>query len=859
MPNENNIETIKGIINMTSEVQYSSYIQGEYFEYCVRGVNASVHVIRNEIILYGKKGKKMFFYYIKEGSGYDLTINEADDKDEEISCKLVKENINICAIPQNGQIRLKFILHIYFDRTVKGMMEKYSKDIDQFNNHENAILYDTENSKYKITCARRKDNCSIECLAVYLNINYNFRTSSFEVNLINIDNYQSTYTNNLDNCNYTRYNSEYLICCGKTNSIDCNRRFWNFSLINNFAINLPGKISNMTIESSQDNIKLLYSNETENENGLYEYNIYPPKCNSTYIEITTNGKGELNLNELYERVTDTKYYITIKDLPTSYVNVKINNEIFNGGTIDSFLLENKENILTFTSYTDQRAKFLDMPFNISIEESYPMQCKIRLSIKSCYKTCHSCSIKGDLSDKDNHNCIQCKEGYYPFSENGKNCYTLEEGNNHTNWYFDESSQYFGLCHSSCKSCSGPLEQNCLTCDDSDSENPKYLYNGKCIAQCPEGTFISTDSNENKICKNCYKNCKTCDDSGNAGDMKCTSCPDNNIKYLHNCYEISDSNIKSFYDPEDNTKITSCFQLHEKYIKDTEYECIDEYEENYYISNPVTGLVSQCDSNCKTCSQTSTNCLSCADELYLQEGQSVSNCPSNYYIDNKNCFKCHDNCLSCNTGKILDESGKLISMSCLTCIETPQMIKNEENCFPVDIYQNDKITFNINEIDSTKTIGNCYDFGKAIFHGTYECISKPSNTYYVLKNEDNTGVIKNCDVACDTCLGEKTEEDTNCINCAPGYAKIKETDTNCILESLIPTEPPIITEKPTEKILPESPKDGKCPENLFKTLAGECVSNCPSGTYQFLLNHTCLESCPDNYKVNNAQTRCIKIK
>ena len=65
-----------------------------------------------------------------------------------------------------------------------------------------------------------------------------------------------------------------------------------------------------------------------------------------------------------------------------------------------------------------------MPFNLSIEESYPMQCKIRLSIKSCYKTCHSCSIKGDLSDKDNHICIQCKEGYYPFLENGKNCYTF---------------------------------------------------------------------------------------------------------------------------------------------------------------------------------------------------------------------------------------------------------------------------------------------------------------------------------------------------------------------------------------------------------------------------------------------------
>ena len=352
-------------------------------------------------------------------------------------------------------------------------------------------------------------------------------------------------------------------------------------------------------------------------------------------------------------------------------------------------------------------------------------------------------------------------------------------------------------------------------------------------------------------------------SGNANDMKCTSCPDNNIKYLKNCYEISNPNDKSFYDPEDNAKITSCFQLHTKYIKDNAYECISEYEENYYISNEVTGVVSECDSNCKTCSQSSTTCTSCSEELYLQEGHCGTSCPSNYYKQGKNCFKCHDNCLTCEAEKILDESDKLISMNCLTCINSPQMIKNEQNCFPLDIYQNNKITFNINEIDSSKTIGNCLDFGKAIFYETYECITKPSNTFYVLSNEENTDVIKYCDTACDTCLGEKINEDTNCINCAPGYAKIKETDTNCILKSLIPTERPI-EQKVTEKIIPEPEPQNtvnikeKCPENLFETLTGECVIDCPRGTYQFMPNRKCLESCRENYKVNNAKNRCIKV-
>ena len=571
---ENEISTINGIINLTSEVQYSDYIQAKKYSTGTRGANASVEILQNEVIIYGKNGQKIFFHYIKEKNSYNLIINDVDD-DKQISCKLAKQSINICALSQNGQIKLKFIAHIFFSRSEKdiGLDEKYSMDISQLNNHENAIIYDTENSQYKIICANKKGESNIECLAIYFDISSGLVSGkmeySFNVNIIEINDYQGSFKNGLDNCNFTRFNSEYLICCGKTNSIKCTRRYWNFSLINDFTINLPGKISNLTLKSNEDNMQLLYYSQTESENSLYEYSIYPPTCIETSLELTTYGTGELNINDLFQRVTDTNYYISFKDIPTNHGFVKVNDESFVGRTsVDPILLEDKENIFYFVSVNNEWAKFQNMFYNISIEESYPIQCKLKLIIKLCYKSCKGCTIKGELSDENNHNCVQCADGYYPFQESGTNCYTMEEGNTHTNWYFNDASKFFGLCHSTCGTCSGPLETNCLSCDVTEESNNKFLYEGKCLSQCPEGTFSTTDSDGKKICSKCYKNCKTCEQSGDYQDMKCISCQENNIIYENNCYEICNENDKSFYDPEDNSIITSCYELLGKYIKDT---------------------------------------------------------------------------------------------------------------------------------------------------------------------------------------------------------------------------------------------------------------------------------------------------
>ena len=104
------------------------------------------------------------------------------------------------------------------------------------------------------------------------------------------------------------------MCCGKTNVIKCERRNKNFTLIEHFSLNLPGKISNLTLESFEDHLKLIYSNETS----LYEYFIYQPICVGKTTEINEIVGGKVNINDLFERKTNTKYYFVEKNFPISY-------------------------------------------------------------------------------------------------------------------------------------------------------------------------------------------------------------------------------------------------------------------------------------------------------------------------------------------------------------------------------------------------------------------------------------------------------------------------------------------------------------------------------------------------------------
>ena len=230
---------------------------------------------------------------------------------------------------------------------------------------------------------------------------------------------------------------------------------------------------------------------------------------------------------------------------------------------------------------------------------------------------------------------------------------------------------------------------------------------------------------------------------------------------------------------------------------------------YFLSNITTGVFSPCHSDCKTCSknytQDNTNCDICLNQdYYYINGNCLENCPNGYYLyennnldDNKKiCKKCYEKCFKCNEEPIYNNL-QLYNMNCLSCKK--ELDKNDSNkliekyiqvngnCFPIIIYSTEKIVFNISETNSGEEEKTCFLYGKSIIYGQYECIEKPTNSFYVLDNEENTGVLEYCDEACNSCRGKKDNitQDTNCIYCSEGYFKTEDSNTNCILENLIP--------------------------------------------------------------------------
>ena len=252
----------------------------------------------------------------------------------------------------------------------------YSKEVTSFNGYQNTILYDTSNLSYKILCAKSKDNNNIECLAININIQYTilFSQPTINVDFINLNNNNYLYFSYIeDNCNFTTFNNEYLICCGKNDIISCERRDINFNSINDFNIHLQGKNSNLTIENNGDNIEIIFSNQNNNSNNIYEYYIYPHICKNIEITIISYQTFKINLADLFERKTNTNYYISFGNIPKDIIILQINDtEIDNDNKI---FLEDNLNYLNIISKDNTEVKNYIINFNIILKKHIQIKVK----------------------------------------------------------------------------------------------------------------------------------------------------------------------------------------------------------------------------------------------------------------------------------------------------------------------------------------------------------------------------------------------------------------------------------------------------------------------------------------------------
>ena len=98
---------------------------------------------------------------------------------------------------------------------------------------------------------------------------------------------------------------------------------------------------------------------------------------------------------------------------------------------------------------------------------------------------------------------------------------IDEKSNNT-YFIDEEKKILNYCDSSCETCFGEKDDQCLSC-----KNGHMVIDGKCSDKCPDGYYIDS----NGICQQCNSNCLTCNGPSIDGNNSCASCDPNKTESI----------------------------------------------------------------------------------------------------------------------------------------------------------------------------------------------------------------------------------------------------------------------------------------------------------------------------------------
>lgn len=235
----------------------------------------------------------------------------------------------------------------------------------------------------------------------------------------------------------------------------------------------------------------------------------------------------------------------------------------------------------------------------------------------CEANCASCQDRPDYCTSCDHHLVMHEHKCY--SSCPVHTYETEDYN-------------CASCHSSCSTCNGSSESQCITC-----RSGRFAFDGKCLNSCPAGYYGDKKRQE---CVACPRGCATCSSNG-----FCLTCKDN-------------------------------------WTKNKKGKCIangsDNCDESEYNDN---GHCHSCHSTCETCDgPTETNCLTCQPSLLLQSNRCVSTCDDGYYMEAGVCAKCLHTCIQC-----------VSRMNCTACAKGLQLQSGECRTTCADGYYSDRGT------------------------------------------------------------------------------------------------------------------------------------------------------------------------
>lgn len=428
-------------------------------------------------------------------------------------------------------------------------------------------------------------------------------------------------------------------------------------------------------------------------------------------------------------------------------------------------------------------------------------------------------------------CKECKSDYFlmPNGTCSKNC-TISEGYYPSYIYIPDLNRTIlrcDHCHSTCNTCNGLSDKNCLTCH----LNAHLTSDYQCKS-CAEGSVF-----ENDVCEKCKDpNCRQCSPSDT-----CISCIYPFKKADGQCVTCNETDFKSYFVQGDNC--LKCDPVCLTCNGPTETSCLTCPENTFLAKNNtcvakcpegqvgVNGKCISCeDINCKECGE-NRKCKTCKDPFVLSNNTCKHECPESQYPDeNKKCQPCNTSCKQCSSQN-----------NCTACKNT--LFLDHEACVPscgagkVPI---DRICHEcIEGCTECINLQTCNTCNTSYLKEEGHCVKNCTDGYFQKRRncEKCPSTCKTCDSKdnCTTCVDENADPNKNCESCKLNHYTDK--DNRCLPCNIVNCESCKNTDR-TETCL-------KCSTYLRD---GICVDQCGDGWYTDEPNKQCI-------KCNNGCKTC----
>uniref|UniRef100_A0A674NA07 Proprotein convertase subtilisin/kexin type 5b n=1 Tax=Takifugu rubripes TaxID=31033 RepID=A0A674NA07_TAKRU len=243
----------------------------------------------------------------------------------------------------------------------------------------------------------------------------------------------------------------------------------------------------------------------------------------------------------------------------------------------------------------------------------------------CLSQCHSNTYHDETTNECrdcDRSCLTCS-GHGPSSCLSCDANKQRDASGHCMWlnqcdltsYMDQDGQCH-QCHKTCHRCSGPAENQCLSCN-----KPSFLLNSTCVLSCPVG-YYGVDRDERE-CERCHFSCQSCT---GRHSVQCDTCKSGFFRQGSSCVE----------------------------------HCSERSADHF--GNTITLVCETCDPSCNQCwGRGNKKCLSCRKDFVLvkKRGQCLQSCPTGFFLveRSRTCHKCHPTCKTCSDG------GALFCQSC----------------------------------------------------------------------------------------------------------------------------------------------------------------------------------------------------